>query len=235
MGQIDAAPHLTRYFSHMEQMQKGAMPDNPMELLMNPAKMQEIQKKAEEGKKGLEPIIVASFNHHDTSKDGVLGPTEANEFFQHFIERFAKFQVKTGIFALDKSAAMSKKMMAGLSEAMGQSAKEQAKQIDAQMSEAKKEIAVTSKGRLDNYLSNAASLNQKAFKTLDKNGNGTLERDEVVQALTPDSPQYFDLIVALEIMTQEEVGLAQQMQQMGQQMAAGGGAGGAGAPDCKQM
>jgi len=147
----------------------------------------------------LQEIIEAAFHAHDTNEDEVLEEDEAAELFVHFVERFVEFQTNIGLAALDKSMAMT----CPIAEALGGRPKKT--EFEHKLVESKKRVRKECQARLDNYRVKEDELNEAAFQALDVNKNGTLALEEVVEALTPDTDKYNDLLVALELMTKEEV------------------------------
>merc|ERR1712232_28692 len=69
----------------------------------------------------------------------------------------------------------------------------------------KKEFDAQGAQRLANYKANASIFKAKALCVMGADGNGTLDRAEVVMFLTPGTPQYYRLLVALELITMEEL------------------------------
>mmetsp|Transcript_135276 Transcript_135276/g.269890 ORF Transcript_135276/g.269890 Transcript_135276/m.269890 type:complete len:222 (-) Transcript_135276:1464-2129(-) len=209
----DEAPFLTEYFAKQEKLQNEAMVgDNPFEMI---GKIGEIKKKQEKMKKDLVDVIENAFAHHDSDEDGVLDPEEADEFFEHFVERFVEFQCKTGLKALDKQTAMQGGMMGVLGMGDDPMMKMMQKAMEKTVEDGKKKLRQQRKDRLQNYRDNAHRLDAAAFAVLDTNNNGKLDVDEVVKALTPDTDEYMNLLVALELLSEAEV----QMAKMGKEMA----------------
>lgn len=230
--QSDPAPYLTEYFAKQEKLMNEAIGDDPFEMI---GRIGEIKKKQEKMKKQLAEVIENAFNHHDDDEDGVLDQEEADEFFEHFVERFVEFQCKTGLKALDKQTAMQASMMGAFGMGNDPEGKQMMKMMqkaaEEEVKESKKQMRELRKERLQNYHDNAHRLDAAAFAVLDTNNNGELEVDEVVKALTPDTDEYMNLLVALELMSEEEVQMSKMGRQMGEQMAGQMGGGG----ECPQQ
>jgi len=202
----DPAPFLTEYFSMQEALvNEGMAGDNAFEML---GKIGENKKKKEKMKKKLVGIIENAFAHHDSDEDDVLDEEEADEFFEHFVERCVEFQWKTGLKALDMSTAMQ----ASIAGMLGGNDPEMKAMMKEEMEEGKKELRKQRKKRLQNYRDNQERLHEAAFNVLDTNKNGTLERDEVVKALIPETDEWTNLLLALELISKEDAQLANMAQ-----------------------
>merc|ERR1712224_673376 len=88
------------------------------------------------------------------------------------------------------------------------------KQIEAKIDETVKKIEVVNKKQVEDYKANKAERDAEAFKVCDVSGDGTLQLDEVIAILTPESPKMIAFMSALGInpeASQETVADCQQM------------------------
>lgn len=225
----DPAPYLSRYFAKLEQIAEAR--SSALEKMLEPAEEQDratfdqIRKdwEAEEAKmfSSLKAIIASSVAHHDADCDGVLQASEADVFFNHFIQRFVDFQAKKGFEVLAEEMKFvpvviksgCPDMITGeyisaeiFTDSTGVllSEKEMRSALSDRGVTAKKEITEKCENQRAKYQANTESLNRAAFEVVDKKKNHTLEEDALVSALTPETDQYYALLVALELLTAEE-------------------------------
>merc|ERR1712007_302514 len=93
--------------------------------------------------------------------------------------------------------------------------------LAAQVKEAKEEIERTSKERGEQYASDKIARDAAAFAVLDKNNDGKLMKEAVVEGLTPDTDTHYAFLVALGMMTEDEVQAQKQAKQNHEAMISG--------------
>lgn len=128
------------------------------------------------------PLIAKSLDHHDINGDAVLDPDEAELFFKHMMECYAKFAEFHTKLMLKKSLELQcynkppgEKYMIEryIEQKVMPKINYMLKSIDAAAQELFKDEA-----KLKNN-------GKAAFSLMDKNGNGTLELEEVAAILNP--------------------------------------------------
>lgn len=190
-------------------------------LMFDDNGMAELKKKHDENmakqRKTLQPLIEKSFDYHDTLKNKVLEPDESKLFFEHYVAEQGEFFVALQASMHKKIIEINMQMMAGLMG--GQVDKKQMQknvqaQVDAHVAKIKKLVDE----QIASYTADKASRNAAAFKVLDVNGDGKLQKDEVVEALIPDTDKNKQFVSALGI-NPEELLKKQIQAQMEQAMA----------------
>jgi len=204
-----STPHLDAYFLEYAAMLDDACPgDDPFEMLMDQRKMAAVQKKSEKHKKKMEEALRRSFALHDKNKDGILNQEESAVFFDHFVEKYGKFQATAMVKAADKVGAMGMhmgamfgdegdEMMKGMQTMMQQQMKEQTTEV-------KKEADRKIQERMKSYNKNPAAKHASAFKVVDVNKDKKLQVEEVVKCCMPDSTENGRFLVALGMMDEQE-------------------------------
>jgi len=79
-------------------------------------------------------------------------------------------------------------------------AEDNKKRLEEQVNKIKKEI----EAQCEEYLQNKEARNKKAFAVIDVNGDGKLQEQEVVDALTPGHAKNIDLREALGLLSKQE-------------------------------
>merc|ERR1712048_247336 len=127
---------------------------------------------------------------------------ESKAFFGHFVERYIPFTTQTACAAMDKAVSAQMEMLKSL---MGAADQEEAtKQIKTEIAKQKLALIKQYSERQAAYDADKDTFNAKAFAVIDKNSNGKLEREEVIEAFFPDSDKNFEFNQALGMMTAAE-------------------------------
>ena len=129
----------------------------------------------------LRALARASFEVHDTSKTGTLNREESRTFFDDYVRIavFINMTVTHHMLATDGGLAL---------EALKPMMREQLQLLHQRTAPGHRPEGFDGKRR-----------DEAAFGVLDKNGNGQLEEEEVVEALTLGTPQHNQLQLALGI------------------------------------
>jgi len=198
------APQLTKYFKHQAKFHKdvAGMVGNPMELMTNPAKAQKLAEKMQRMQKALDDKLTVkarkSFKHHDVDDSGELDEAESQIFFEHYTRLYLEYTKDNGVEAAKTESVQLMQVAKLMGEGKGLSVKEEA--IAAPLIKIKKEI----EAQCEEYLQDKEARNKKAFAVIDVNGDGKLQEQEVVDALTPGHAKNIDLREALGLLSKQE-------------------------------
>ena len=168
-----AAPNLVAY--HKETMQfTGEL------ILAGCAAPRQLASVLEAHNPKLRALARASFEVHDTSRTGTLSREESQTFFDDYvrIEVFINRAVTEQVLLMDLGPFEAQKIMM----------RQQLQLLHQRTAPGHRPEGFDGKRR-----------DEAAFGVLDKNGNGQLEEEEVVQALTLGTPQNNQLQLALGI------------------------------------
>ena len=165
-----AAPNLVAYHKQTMQVAGELMGARPQQLAS--------VLKAHNPK--LRALARASFKVHDTSKTGTLSREESQTFFDDYvrIEVFINRAVTEQVLLMDLGPFEAQKIMM----------RQQLQLLHQRTAPGNRPEGFDGKRR-----------DEAAFGVLDKNGNGQLEEEEVVEALTLGTPQQNQLMLALGI------------------------------------
>jgi len=165
-----AAPNLVAYHKQTMQVAGELMGARPQQLAS--------VLKAHNPK--LRALARASFKVHDTSKTGTLSREESQTFFDDYvrIEVFINRAVTEQVLLMDLGPFEAQKIMM----------RQQLQLLHQRTAPGHRPEGFDGKRR-----------DEAAFGVLDKNGNGQLEEEEVVEALTLGTPQHNQLQLALGI------------------------------------
>eukprot|EP00927_Polykrikos_kofoidii_P052961 TRINITY_DN47013_c0_g1_i1.p1 TRINITY_DN47013_c0_g1~~TRINITY_DN47013_c0_g1_i1.p1 ORF type:complete len:266 (+),score=61.17 TRINITY_DN47013_c0_g1_i1:86-799(+) len=200
------APYLDEYFRvqeeltlHMEEL------GNPVKLGRDPAKLKEFRAEMLRQRERLREISGKSFDHHDTNKNGVLEVAEGQALFEHFVDRLVPFTISAACKSLDKVIAPQINLYKQiLADDPAEWEKVQEK-IMTQIKELQEQMVTTYQGRGEAYASDKLAKNAAAFAVLDTKGDGKLTKEDVVEALSPDTDKHYEFLMALGMLTAEEV------------------------------
>merc|ERR1711937_207526 len=137
-----------------------------------------------------------SVQRHDVGKSGSLNEAESQAFIQHYVDAFVAFHKRNDTAMAKKMLDAQMKMMSGMGmpkEIVGEMKKQAQEAMTKQMDTIKKDFDE----RRTKYNQNKVELDKKAFAVIDTKKNGKLEEQEVVDALTPDTPKYAEFHAAL--------------------------------------
>eukprot|EP00802_Teleaulax_amphioxeia_P024269 Tamp_24948.p1 GENE.Tamp_24948~~Tamp_24948.p1 ORF type:complete len:238 (+),score=80.72 Tamp_24948:196-909(+) len=198
------APALSKYFAIQANHAKYALEADPIALIADADMAQQfnadLKRKEARMVKSLQRLARESFKRHDKDGNGVLDKEESQLFFNHYTRCFFEFQKMYGE-AMAKAASIKMLKMCSL---MGGPEGDVRAAIAAKVREMKEDIAL----KLANYKQNQLALNEKAFQVVDVDGDGKLQEQEVVDALTPKMERNKQLHLALGLMSQQEIELS---------------------------
>merc|ERR1712032_709765 len=104
----------------------------------------------------------------------------------------------------------------------GPEAEQKKEQVNAEIAKQKEQLVEQFAEKGKKYKADEAALDKAAFAVLDKNANGQLEKQEVIDGLFPGTDKHYEFMQALGMMTAQEVEAEKAMQQQMDQMAEGG-------------
>lgn len=201
-GNADA-PYIHQYFVELQKCTEKAIKqamDDPMAMIalaFDPAKVKEMEETKKKDIEKLIPLIEKSFDNHDKNRSGTLDKAESALFFKHFVSENTEFNKAIAEMAALKGFEMSMKMMKQMAALMGggytDMKKEAEKEVRVQIAEMKKQID----GMAKDYADNKEARDAAAFKVIDVNGDGQIQRREFVPALTPETPHNMEFLKAL--------------------------------------
>jgi len=210
------APYLQQYFKAMRKFQENevdrATADMPkiMAMVFDPAKLQayqaEANARAEEFKAKNLPLLERSFAHHDVSGDGVLGVDESSLFFSHLVDEqtemviaLTKASMKTAIANQLKALEQMAKLYGGTK----QESAEMKKEIEDSMKVVVAEFEKSQRENVEKYRADKSNRDAAAFKVLDTNSDGKLQKTEFLKAFDGSSPLALDFQAALGVTIQK--------------------------------
>eukprot|EP00747_Dinoflagellata_sp_TGD_P180848 gnl/TRDRNA2_/TRDRNA2_33986_c0_seq1.p1 gnl/TRDRNA2_/TRDRNA2_33986_c0~~gnl/TRDRNA2_/TRDRNA2_33986_c0_seq1.p1 ORF type:complete len:260 (-),score=84.97 gnl/TRDRNA2_/TRDRNA2_33986_c0_seq1:55-834(-) len=215
------APHLDEYFETLKDVMTGPVTTGIQEVttLVVQAimgedegkktelieKMKKLSAEAEEAKEPLKDILRKAFDLHDGDKNGILDEEEAEIFFQDFVERYVPFTCKCTNEMLDKALATQMKQLEATMEGMPELLETCKSNLTKQVKEQRSTLVASFKAKGDAYKADKAAKDKAAFAVLDVNGDGKLQKEEVVNGFFPDTGKYVELNQALGLMTEAEV------------------------------
>jgi len=192
------APYLKQAFDVVAKQFKKSFEDGINGVDMDPDK---IQAEMDATLAECRVLLEKSFDHHDTKGTGVLDKEEAAVFFKNLVgangalmDHIVEISIKGG---MDN---MIKRVKESPSEEIDEETKasmvaEMKQQIHDVVADAKKNTAAS----LEAYKANADELNIAAFKTVDVNGDGTLQKEEFLDAMKFGSEKNEKFLAALGI------------------------------------
>jgi hypothetical protein len=175
-------------------------------LMKDPALMQkkeeEMNQKQEEFEAEAKRIIEKCFDHYDTSNTQSLGPKACSDLFSHYIERQSRVLVDIAEQKEKQMGAESSdifaKMMGPMPPMLG-SHEGDKKQALAKIEEHYEQSRRLMEEQVVEYKADKAKRDAAALQLLDINGDGKLQKSEVVEGLLPLSAKNQALMQALGI------------------------------------
>lgn len=200
-GAVKDAPNIKQYFVCMEKMLDSVDELDAMELIMNPAAAEQVEKVSQNIVEKCKDWASKSFDHHDKSNSGHLDVAEAKCLFQHYVTLYIEFHEKNDVKLVKSQMAQAAKLMVPMLDMLGPDAKEEMKQQEkAAIAEVQKKL----RKKRDNYRSNRNALDEEAFKTLDCSKDGKIQKKDFVDSLTPQTDMYNRMHAALGLMDAAE-------------------------------
>eukprot|EP00930_Biecheleria_cincta_P030000 TRINITY_DN2081_c0_g1_i1.p1 TRINITY_DN2081_c0_g1~~TRINITY_DN2081_c0_g1_i1.p1 ORF type:complete len:224 (+),score=73.39 TRINITY_DN2081_c0_g1_i1:67-738(+) len=196
------APNLKQYFVCMEKMLDSTGELDAMELMMDPAKLEQVEKDSQKVIEECKEWASKSFDHHDKDNSGHLDVAEAKRLFGNYVTLYIKFHEKNDVKLVKSQMAQALKLMAPMLEMLGADAKKELKQ---QEKAAIAEIHKKMKEKRENYMSNRDTMDEEAFKTLDCSKDGKVQKKDFVDSLTPQTDIYNRMHLALGLMDAAEL------------------------------
>lgn len=205
-------PDLNKYFELvLTQLRKAPESlDSRLESIQEP----ETPKKREEFdqilKDRISSIAADIFTRRDANRDGVFSKEESDLFFTAYMMEYKKFALE--IAELTSQNTTLPPPMPKIEHILSndpEAIEEAARQDIENTREVSRESADIKWNR---YLENEASMNAAAFAVMDKNNNGELEKDEVVAALVPGTPENLEFLRALGMLTWGDLSTVQQFE-----------------------
>jgi len=182
---FDKYLHLTEDFLRQSQTQTEANQENGCLIQSNQANM----------KKVLQPLAEKAFDHHDSDHNGVLSIDESRYFFSHIVREWKKF-------ALGKARFVYAQFYSNTLQDYKKAGKDDPKvlsDLQTMMASTQTSIDELADETYANYLANEKAYDKAAFAIVDVNGDGTLQREEVLEALDVTSPKFIELFKAFGI------------------------------------
>lgn len=142
-------------------------------------------------------LLEKSFAHHDKTGDGVLDKVEAANFFKNLMELSGGFIQHVMEFTMKASLDA---MVAKFKEDLEMDDATKAKFVDAmkkEISEGVMQNRAKIAGQLEEYKLNKEERDAEAFKLIDTAGDGTLNKEEFLEAFFPGSDKNQEVMVAL--------------------------------------
>eukprot|EP00747_Dinoflagellata_sp_TGD_P186543 gnl/TRDRNA2_/TRDRNA2_43617_c0_seq1.p1 gnl/TRDRNA2_/TRDRNA2_43617_c0~~gnl/TRDRNA2_/TRDRNA2_43617_c0_seq1.p1 ORF type:complete len:261 (+),score=73.98 gnl/TRDRNA2_/TRDRNA2_43617_c0_seq1:168-950(+) len=214
------APYLTQYFDEVLRLSKENIeaneasmkdPELSAKLAANPevakAKEKEFAEKAE---KILRPLIEQSFDHHDKDKNGILDMEESREFFDHFVKLHEPVKLANAEMAVRMTLERALPQMLAQMMAQVRTAYDEdtANQMERMMKDSfKEEVGPEIEKSVQvarmvieefgvEYQENKAARDKDAFAVIDVNGDGQLQKEEVIEGLVPGTERNKKFIAA---------------------------------------
>ena len=188
-----AAPYLKGYFETLEKAVSEFEPEQALEISGDAEAQRQAQLKKGDEDYVLRRYVSEAFTAHDKDGSGHLNPEEGYALLCHYVDLFVPFQKRMGVAMLKKSAVLQGKMLhcppdelKKESKALQKAWKEDLDQKHTYFEEHKEE------------------LQKEGFKVMDAAGDGRLAKQEVMDALTPNSPKWYALHKALKLFDEAE-------------------------------
>lgn len=182
------APYLAQYYEMvLKKMETPQDVPAMMEILSKP----KAEQKAREDKIHAEieanakPLLAKSFELHDTKKKGVLDKEDAAVFFSHIMEKTALFQENLGKHKILQNLQRP----GGVGEMLANSSPEKRraleKKITRMLTESMQKTQQLMRKLVIEYQTNKKARDDAAFAVIDIDKNGTVEKEEFMQAVMP--------------------------------------------------
>lgn len=170
-----------------------------MKELGDPDFQKKQAQKEEELKEELKELLVKSFKHHDYKKTDVLDKDEAAIFFGHLVSEESGFSEAMEKLAEKRSFDEKCRELTYDKDNPDQFTQSCFTRLNAwkDMQEMIKAVEEETREMRTDYQKNKAERDAAGFKVIDSSGDGTIQLNEFVAALTPKDPKNADFIAAL--------------------------------------
>jgi len=195
------APHMQEFFKNLrviaERDLKTAI-DNPLAELALALDAQRLHSHnlnlEEERRQKLAPFVEKSFDHHDTKKNGTHDRMESTVFIGQYIANQADFTICLAELVAKAGFDRSMATRGDMSPDKKQILERQGGEILQSMVTYLHQYFEDQKSK---YLKNQKAGDAGAFRILDANGDGCLQKKEVVAALMPNTTRNNELLKAM--------------------------------------
>jgi len=132
------------------------------------------------------PLLSKSFDHHDTKKNGVLDAHEAAVFFQNLMTKLEGWLKRM----MDRAVlpTLEAQVTSQIGEAVAQFPAKQQRQMEEKVKDIMRKVVSSFKeefeGILKTYRAEKKQRDAAAFKVLDVNGDGKLQKKEFLEAFS---------------------------------------------------
>lgn len=163
-------------------------------MLKDPALMQkkedEMKKKQSECEADLKSILEKCFDYYDTSKTQSLGPKVSGDLFSHYIIKQSRLlldlQEQKEKKMMTESADMVAQMMGPMPPMLGSHEGEK-QEVLMKMDEHFERVRKLMEEQIAEYQADKVKRDAAALEVLDVNGDGKLQKAEVVEGLLPST------------------------------------------------
>jgi Ca2+-binding EF-hand superfamily protein len=196
-------PSLPTYFGFMEKSMEAMKDSNSADIMADPEKMKQVEENKAKMHAECKEWAGKAFDFYDADKSGSLELAEAKTFFPEYIEGFLKFHEKNHVQVVQTELAHPE--IATLLEKMSETtpnAKEQAKGFETMLIDAMKAKLAE---RRTAWEADREGVEEKGFASIDRNGDGKVLREHVIDALTPDTDIYNEMHKALGLIDEESM------------------------------
>lgn len=191
------APFLHQAFKLITEAFKDAMIKGMSgEANVNP---EELEQEMERTLTKAKELMGKSFDHHDKSANGVLDKVEAAAFFKHLLEEQGGLMEHIIEVGVRKSTELMIKEMKKCTDVPEGENADMIKAMKASVNETLAESKKMIEDSLGGYKANKEERDAAAFKLVDTAGNGTLSKDEFLDAMTFGSEKNAKVFEALGI------------------------------------
>lgn len=209
-GISEPCSHFQEFFDLQAKHAGEQMPDmtDMFAMLKDPALMQkkqdEAQKKQVEFEADLKLILEKCFDHYDVNKTQSLGPKACGDLFSHYIDKQSRFlvdmQEKMEKETMTGGADMAQRMLGPMPPLMGgMDHEEEKKEALAKMDKHYERVRKQMEERVSEYRADKARRDAATLEVLDVNGDGKLQKSEIVEGLLPSTAKNSALLRALGI------------------------------------
>eukprot|EP00927_Polykrikos_kofoidii_P069074 TRINITY_DN64472_c0_g1_i1.p1 TRINITY_DN64472_c0_g1~~TRINITY_DN64472_c0_g1_i1.p1 ORF type:complete len:234 (+),score=33.21 TRINITY_DN64472_c0_g1_i1:101-802(+) len=190
---------LAELMSHMEILA------NPPSFPQDPAMLNESRSYMCRQREMLHDISCRSFDHHDTSKCGVLDFAETQVLLECFVEHLVPYLTDAACKGLERSVLTSLRMQRRTFENDPAVSQAVIEQLMPKVEQAKQQMVEVYRHRKVTYASEKLARDYAALDVLVTSGERKLAKARWVEALVPDTNLHYEFLMALEMLSAEEV------------------------------